>query len=268
MPSNTRQLDQRSGGGSGTAGDVTRRIVIGVSSFRWPQYTRRMNDLFHALFRALVRTPAHRPDRRLGRREEDHGAAAALPAQARLCRRDPAGQSGAQRDHGRQGLQDPRRHPGRDRSRLHPAERQGCGRSPRGLRQAWRESGVDPGRRLCRCGRRGRLAAGRSGAHRARDRHPAGRTQQHRHRQHRSADGAHRQCRLRRRQIARRQLGAGEPERQPDRRPAVARRRPRHRLLAPDLGRQRGRPRGGRDRRPAGRRSQDPRDPAVHGDPA
>src|SRR5580704_12602227 len=53
MPSTSRQLDQRSGGGSGAAGDVTRRMVIGVSSFRWPTYTRRMNDLFHALFEPL-----------------------------------------------------------------------------------------------------------------------------------------------------------------------------------------------------------------------
>src|SRR5258708_13321747 len=26
---------------------------LGISSFRWPTYTRRMNDLFHALFEPL-----------------------------------------------------------------------------------------------------------------------------------------------------------------------------------------------------------------------
>ena len=35
MPSDTRQFDQRSGGGSGTWGDVTRRMVMDVSSFRY-----------------------------------------------------------------------------------------------------------------------------------------------------------------------------------------------------------------------------------------
>src|SRR6185503_6533728 len=34
MPSDTRQFDQRSGGGSGTWGDVTRRIMV-VSSLRY-----------------------------------------------------------------------------------------------------------------------------------------------------------------------------------------------------------------------------------------
>src|SRR5258708_22294319 len=33
MPSDTRQLDQRSGGGSGTAGDFTRRIAIWSSLY-------------------------------------------------------------------------------------------------------------------------------------------------------------------------------------------------------------------------------------------
>src|SRR3981189_2688466 len=35
MPSDTRQFDQRSGGGSGTWGDVTRRTLMDVSSFRY-----------------------------------------------------------------------------------------------------------------------------------------------------------------------------------------------------------------------------------------
>src|SRR6266511_606793 len=35
MPSDTRQFDQRSGGGSGTWGDVTRRMVMDVSSCRY-----------------------------------------------------------------------------------------------------------------------------------------------------------------------------------------------------------------------------------------
>src|ERR671912_460068 len=34
MPSDTRQFDQRSGGGSGTWGDVTRRMDMDVSSVR------------------------------------------------------------------------------------------------------------------------------------------------------------------------------------------------------------------------------------------
>src|SRR5438445_4451617 len=50
MPSTSRQLDQRSGGGSGAAGDVTRRMVMDVSSILQGGYTRRMNDLFHPLF--------------------------------------------------------------------------------------------------------------------------------------------------------------------------------------------------------------------------
>src|SRR5271163_1685341 len=50
MPSTSRQFDQRSGGGSGAAGEVTRRMVMGISLFCWPTYTPRMSNFFHALF--------------------------------------------------------------------------------------------------------------------------------------------------------------------------------------------------------------------------
>src|SRR5690348_3373853 len=53
MPSQTRQLDQRSGGGSGAAGEVTRRMVMSVSPIFTDEYTSAMTDpktLFSALF--------------------------------------------------------------------------------------------------------------------------------------------------------------------------------------------------------------------------
>src|SRR5471032_3200965 len=50
MPSQTRQLDHLSGGGSGTEGEVTRRMVMAVSWVCGNEYTHVMNDLFSALF--------------------------------------------------------------------------------------------------------------------------------------------------------------------------------------------------------------------------